>query len=497
MTPALRCISLHSRWSFAISAYGMSQNGGYSGQHDRTASASNPEEDDSVLRDVLEELDRERSQRAELEAKVRVLLQGDSKKNHKASSKDIVSRKDWIALKTEKDGLVELLDALLSETPAFQAAKKTTSLPMHALRLLEIMPWDSRARQHAIGKEELYEWQVFQKQKNQWVQHIRQFPPLFRNLPVVQPNPGQETDVKRKGIFGDIIYPPKHVVLTDAKLSYVVNIDKGYPLPDDGTTWEWVAGWRVDRHVQVLEKERSMDCDDQGWSYALNPTDFGVRELCWDGATDDNGDVIRPYRRRSWTRRRVLVSYPNASQPTLEYLQLLGENMRLAVSVTKLSDQLVTTKTALTEKEAELLETKEEKKVDAERFKKRIEKAEELLNELGICVESEGDKKEDASLLLKVDSLRKEQAEKIQNVWRSSSWNGSNSKEDDINVSGKAMESDQRFDWKRISRGGFMSPSLLPGRRTPRDDTIILLEEPEEQHAKQGEENTREGKRQG
>lgn len=436
-----------------------------------------PEEEVSVLRDVLDELDRERSQRAELEAKVRALLQGE---DEKPASKDSggISRKDWIALKTEKDGLVELLDKLLSDTPAFQAANTTTSLPLHALRLLEIMPWDSRARQHAIGREELYEWQFYQKQKKQWVQNIRQFPPHFRSLPVIQPKPGQETDVKRKGLFGDIKYPPKHVVLTNAKLSCVVNIDKGYPLPDDGTTWEWVAGWRVDRHVEAVEKERSMDCDDQGWSYAVKPNDFSVRELCWDGATDEKGNLIRPFRRRRWTRRRVLVSYPNASQPTLEYLALLAENMRLGVSVTKLSDQLVETKTALTEKEAALLETKEEKRQEEEQLKTRIKKAEELLNELGLGQEIGVDKKDSASLLLRADSLRKEQAEKIQKVWRQSSWHGS-SREDENDGTDKAtgMDTDQRFDWKRIARGPF-SPARLPGRKAS-----LSLEEPEEQQS--------------
>jgi len=454
-----------------------------------SAEVNQPEEEDiSVLRDVLDELDRERSQRAELEAKVRTLLQGDDEKPaFKESAK--ISRKDFMALKTEKEGLLELLDALLSDTPAFQAANKTTSLPLHALRLLEIMPWDSRARQHAIGKEELYEWQFFQKQKkqSQWVQHIRQFPPHFRSLPVIQPKPGQETDLKRKGIFGDITYPPKHVVLTDAKLSYVVNIDKGYPLPDDGTSWEWVAGWRVDKHVETSEKERSMDCDDQGWSYAVKPSDFSVRELCWDNAADEKGNVVRPFRRRKWTRRRVLVSYPNASQPTLEYLRLLAENMRLGVSVTKLSDQLVETKTALTEKEAVLLETKEEARVEQDRLTTRIKKAEELLDELGLGPETEPDKKDNASLMVRADSFRKEHSEKIQKVWRQSSWNGSN-KEEDNDGADKAMDIDQRFDWKRIARGPF-SPNLLPGRKPSRDDTIISLEEPDDSFLK-GDKNS-------
>lgn len=461
-----------------------------SSQQGQSAASGDPQEEDvSVLRDVLDELDRERSQRAELEAKVRTLLDNEDSKPAVKNIHDIVSRKEYIALQTEKNGLEELLNTLLGDTPAFQhaAANQTSSLPLHALRLLEIMPWDSRARQHAIGKEELYEWQFYNKQKKQWTTQLRHFPPQFRNLPVIQPKPGQETDVQRKGLFGDISYPPKHVVLTNEKLSCVINIDKGYPLPEDAT-WQWVAGWRVDRHVDATEKERSMDCDDQGWSYATKPSDFSVRELCWDGAgMDEHGNVMRQYRRRRWSRKRVLVSYPNASQPTLEYLRLLAENMRLGVSVTKLSDQLVETKAALTEKEAALLETREEKRQEEERLKTRIKKAEALLNELGLGEEIKDEKKESSSLLIRADSIRKEHAEKIQKVWRQSSWNGSN-KEDDNEGTGQSTESDQRFDWKRIARGPFASPSRggipdspsrMPGRKAS-----LSLDEVEQQSVK-------------
>jgi hypothetical protein len=446
--------------------------------------------DEGVLSDVLDQLDRERSQRAELEAKVRELVQNEKDSKPGAKGNGEISRKQFIALETEKEGLEELLDALLSDTPAFQAANKTTSLPLHALRLLEIMPWDSRSRQHAIGKEELYEWQFYQQQKKQWIQQIRQFPSQFRNLPIIQPKPGEEADFKRKGIFGDVTYPPKHVVLTDAKLSYVVNIDKGYPLPDDGTEWQWVSGWRVDKHVEVLEKERRMDCDGQGWSYAIKPSDFSVRELCWDSAADEKGTVLRPYRRRRWTRRRVLVSYPNASQPTLEYLRLLAENMRLGVNMTKLSDQLVETKTSLTEREAELLETKERNRIEEKRLKTRLKKAEDLLNEIGLGQDLEADKKDnDGSLLVRAECLRKEQTEKIQKVFRQSSWHGSSREDEEVDGTVKAVETDQRFDWKRIARGPF-SPARMPVGKPSRDDTALLsLNETEEPQStqKQGE----------
>ena len=458
--------------------------------HDGAAPSEH--EDNSVLRDVLDELDRERTQRAELEAKVRLLLQNESKHDHTRSRepKRDVSRKDLIALQTEKDGLVELLDAILGDKPAFHAAAKSSSLPLHAVRLLEIMPWDPRARQHALGTEELYEWQFFQK--NQWVQNIRQFPPFFRHLPVIEPKRGQEQDVKKKGIFGDLKSPPKHVVLTDAKLTHVVNIDKGYPLPnDDGVTWEWVAGWRVDRHVTVLEQQRAMDCDDKGWTYARVPQDFATRELCWDTATGEDSIVIRPYRRRKWTRPRFLVSYPNASQRTLEYLRLLGENMRLSVSVTKLSDQLVETKTALTETEQRLLESKEESRAELERMRTKLRDADALFDALELGLKREEAQKDDASpktTFQHVDYLRKHGEEKIQKIWKSSARNA-----DSTGVERDA-EGDLGFDWKRFghSTGSIIehiknsptllehiknSPGLLARRKVSLDDEIKSTEE--------------------
>jgi hypothetical protein len=391
----------------------------------------------------------------------------------------------------------------------------------------------------------LYEWQFFHK--NVWVQSIRQFPPFFRHLPIIQPQPGQEEHVPKKGIFGDLTSPPKHVVLTDAKLSHVVNIDKGYPLPDDDVTWEWVAGWRVDRHVTVTEKQRTMDCDDQGWSYARDPKEFQTSELCWDSAASEKGEIIRPYRRRKWTRPRVLVSYPYASQRTLEYLRILGENMRLGVSViklsdqlvetktalteteerllvtkeesraelenmktklkdtgalfdasqrtleylrllgentrlgaslTKLNDQLVETKTALTETEGQLLVTKEESRAELENMKTKLKDIETLFDELELGLKHQEVQDDDSTKtnFLDVDNLRKEQAERIQKLFRASSWNGSKTDGDSMGVHD---EGDHGFDWKRIKRGtGSLleniknSPGLLARRKSSHDEGI-------------------------
>ena len=182
------------------------------------------------------------------------------------------------------------------------------------------------------------------------------------------------------------------------------------------------------------------------------------------------------------------MSYPNASQPTLEYLRLLAENMRLGVSMTKLSDQLVETKTSLTEREAELLERKERNQLEEERLKTRLKKAEDLLNEIGLGQDLEAGKKDNgASLLVRAESLRKEQTEKIQKVFRQSSWHGSSKEEEESNGTDKSAEIDQRFDWKRIARGPF-SPALTPVRKPSRDDTALLsLNEPEDSQSIQNQ----------
>ena len=127
-------------------------------------------EDEGVLKDVLDELDRERAERAELEASVRTLQlevqkykaaaeQPQQKEPTKDSSaaqaidKQQYTKYEYLVLQTEKDGYLELIDAILKERPAFshpQMSESSSSsssknsrssshqsMPMHVLRLLE------------------------------------------------------------------------------------------------------------------------------------------------------------------------------------------------------------------------------------------------------------------------------------------------------------------------------------------------------------------------
>jgi hypothetical protein len=134
-----------------------------------------PQTDDSessgkegVLMDVLSELDRERTKRAELEAEIRALKEAavvakkaqddkiwfekqqqvklmtsttavtkkkeESKKQEKvvASSQQLpVGKRELIAMQTERNGYKELVDVLTADNDAISATMKTTKIRYH------------------------------------------------------------------------------------------------------------------------------------------------------------------------------------------------------------------------------------------------------------------------------------------------------------------------------------------------------------------------------
>eukprot|EP00521_Asterionellopsis_glacialis_P011277 CAMPEP_0195297330 /NCGR_PEP_ID=MMETSP0707-20130614/21312_1 /TAXON_ID=33640 /ORGANISM="Asterionellopsis glacialis, Strain CCMP134" /LENGTH=393 /DNA_ID=CAMNT_0040359117 /DNA_START=70 /DNA_END=1249 /DNA_ORIENTATION=- len=192
-------------------------------------------------------------------------------------------------------------------------------------------------------------------------------------MPIVKPEASQtftEDDEnlnkphQKKRIFrGE--RPPRVCVMTDSSVTRVLNINEGYPLPNDGATWTWVGNWRVVKRVAVTPDTNSptnavsnthVDCDKDGWSYAKNPRDFlcNPAELCWGNAGEEISSLAgkgleRPVRQRKWLRKRALVSYPHASERTEHYLKVMAENANLEMTVNKLSEQLVETKIQLTE----------------------------------------------------------------------------------------------------------------------------------------------------
>jgi hypothetical protein len=333
--------------------------------------ASYLEQEEGVLRDVLEELDRERHKRAELEAQVRVLQEELHSQRRKNSKSTKTSVRDYTQIVTERDGYKEILDALTEKRPAFATAalqekkigtsspqqqqhrnhnsnSNSSTLPIHIIRLLEVMPWDSRAKQYIFGMEQLYEWQIYGVDKKWKGKELRQFPTFFKTLPIVIPTPGKTvTEVPRSNLpFGGIA-PPKQCVLTNIEVNTILNIDQGYPLPEDGGGWTWVGPWRVEKNTHT---------DEQGWMYSNDV------QVLPDPQTYNNefrlpekGQPNMMKRRRKWTRLRVLIDYPYASTMTREYLKLVAEKATLDVNVDKLSGQLVETKMVLTTMEGEHL----------------------------------------------------------------------------------------------------------------------------------------------
>lgn len=389
------------------------------------------EGDELLIKEILSELDRERRRRAELEAKVRQLLTEQKRDKASKQLRDdemIISRKHFIALQTEMEGYRRLVEVITSRgRPAVAAAMKSNlrqrimhqkqhyqqqpmpmaisttpqpqptppSLPLHVIRLLEVMPWDPRANAYAFATETMYEWQFYNLKQKQWLSEFRQSPSLFRALPTEEPKPGVNAGgsashpPKRKlslPFFVDTM-PSQSGVLTNHAITKLYDLQKGYPLPENGGSWQWVGGWRVEKRVDLSydfaqnghngtsttnangnmngsRRHPRVDCDDEGWSYAMDATHFLLNptETCWDhaGTTTEGNNVLRLIRRRKWTRQRSLIDYPYASESTRCFLGLMAQRKTATMAANKISEQLVETKVSLTEAESAVMQCKDE-----------------------------------------------------------------------------------------------------------------------------------------
>jgi hypothetical protein len=457
--------------------------------------------EEGIVRDILDELDRERKRRAELEAQLREtteqqaldLLTGKSSVKHPTkkdldnqaplspSSRSPASRQEWIALQTERDGYKELLNALTADndaiTTAARAPSTKTSLPLHIVRLLEIMPWHAQALEHASANEEIFEWQHFVR--GQWTSMLRLFPIRFRTLPIVKT---QQKDLPKR-IFGGE-QPPKQGVLTDTALTKIIDVSHGYPLPNDEfATWQWVSGWRINKTPDI--QKQKIGCDQHGWSYAKDPEHFltNAADLCWPSPFEegkDEGTVTRPFRLRSWKRRRVLISYQQASQCALEYLQLLSENARLGATVQNLNDQLAETKTKLKDAEEKLIQSQENSELELKELRDQLKEKDTSPKEL-----------EKSNEATSSDRLTKGRSG-LASSWGSLPSTASSDGDDiDDKEGDKDTEDgeDRRFGWGRFGGGGLIdhikrSPAgnaLLQGRngtdhaRSASADPILSL----------------------
>ena len=175
-----------------------------------------PEPEEDLLRDVLDELDKERTKRAQAEADVRQLAtdvqrlqtqltqaqQQQKPKEQQQDESQIISRHAFVAMEAQVAGFQQIINALTLGKPAISAAAKQqhsksrshhphprhppATLPLHVVRLLEVLPWDPRTAEHIFGKEIIYEWQIYDAHSGgggggtngngRWHSNIRHFP---------------------------------------------------------------------------------------------------------------------------------------------------------------------------------------------------------------------------------------------------------------------------------------------------------------------------------
>lgn len=113
-----------------------------------------------ILAAVLQELDMERSRRCDLEEQLQKLREEHASVSSVLHDEQSFTRRHALSLQAERDGYKELIEALTAESRAISVARtriasQKTALPLHIVRLLEIMPWDTRAHQHTTVTEEV------------------------------------------------------------------------------------------------------------------------------------------------------------------------------------------------------------------------------------------------------------------------------------------------------------------------------------------------------
>jgi cell division protein FtsB len=479
-------------------------------------------QDEGVLHDVLQELDKERTRRAELEAQIRDLQLGLADKKSVEEDHQVISRRAFVAMETQVAGYQDIVHAVTSHRPAIAAAaaaspdqfgssstiprrghKPPVTLPLHVVRLLETIPWDIRAREHIFGREEVYEWQVYDDRDKQWQSQLKYFPVIFKSLPFTKPTPRKagEDEINAVDHHDDpaniadhpqghnlLLFlagggPDKsasgsrHGVLTDERVSRFLNITSGYPLPQDGGVWEWIGAWRLEKRSP--SSALPLNCDKDGWSYGNDTQDFLVKDRRSTNAISDTpGDNnYRKLRRRKWCRQRILVDYLHVSEQTRQYLKLLAENARLQTTSSKICNQLVETKVVLTETEDTLMQTKTDLQKEVNTLKQKITEQDDILKSLkggsnddtwdsqvnGVVKNDQANELGSKLTQWVTSSVRKKPLKPKSDLKDVSH---KDTLDDTIGQSVGLDESPRSFDWKKLGRGPFRNKvKELQGRK--------------------------------
>ena len=262
----------------------------------------------------------------------------------------------------ERDEYLSLLDSLTSNNDAITIAAEnpTKTLPLHQVRFLEIMPWDDHAQDYISAMEEVHQWQAFDARTNMWSDKKIKTNPFFQQLPISKTgNVGNSLDL---GTHDSPVKKIQHAfdsfglngrILTDAACCRILDLADGYSLPQNAT-WEWVSNWAISDNEGSSAASFGSD-DDEGWRYsrylkALLPAGGNA------GAHNDAQTTSR-FRKRTWQRQRVLISYPGISPGTKQMLKMNSHNAKLTIAVSKLHDQVHNMQNKLIQKDEEVDKT--------------------------------------------------------------------------------------------------------------------------------------------
>jgi hypothetical protein len=351
-------------------------------------------------------------------------------------------------LTTERNGYLDIIHTLVTDNHAIQYHENGTgsssSLPLHAVRYLEIMPWDDRSSDFIQARERLVQWQCFDTKQMEWSDKLRLFPGMFSKLPIdkmekcstvlfgkdgnrdgngdgsghyhddddadidgngngngnkygagsssstrsrsrnlttivtstgpISPSEQKQQQQQQYGVqkiqhvFDALAL---NILLTNIQCTNILDLSRGYPLPQRGE-WEWCGNWTVEGDnggngngggismgggvgSDMQSSTSSMDSD-EGWCYSNN-----ISHLMHGRKNDSSNTKPSPsqrtrykYRKRIWTRSRVLVGYPGISQGTQQMLKMNSHNAKLTIAITKMTSQVHKMQNKLMVKEEEM-----------------------------------------------------------------------------------------------------------------------------------------------
>ncbi|GMI10027.1 hypothetical protein TrVE_jg4388 [Triparma verrucosa] len=409
-----------------------------------------PTGDSSVLSDVLQALDRERTLRASLEDKLRVLTAKQTKMKSSpppstppppSSTLDPQSDKELIELLTSSSHSHDTTLASLQSSNSFLSSKITSletslslltptappsyrfslsspsSLPPSLILSLETDPFTTLPHvKKTIG---IWEWEGWDSMFSKW--STSQLPRTLKDLKLRKSKGGL------KGLIDGVSNGSRNYTFEDFKERFNEE-EVEYWIEDGGGVWGWVGGWLVDKN--------RYGADGEGWIRGESVEDVLESKVCGEGGV----------RGRYFERVRVLKEFPEMSKGAAGFLRELEQKCGLEVACKEMGEQV-------------------REMCDRERLSgEKIERLERVAREVpALKKELEKRNREYQKLLDETQAIRN-QHKVLTSPGLSSSRNSSasNSSEDVTSLDSKSpsrrrASSGDGSDWmKRIGRGGIV-----------------------------------------